>query len=690
MIPEKRSQTELISTLIGEKIDLSLDPNATEHLMGVLTELYADPELAVIREYSTNARDSHIEAGTERAIEVNTPNALSPNLSIQDWGVGLDLEEIREIYTKYGASTKRDTNDATGMLGLGCKSALAYTDQFTVIAIKNGRKIQASVVKNEDGVGELTVVIDKETDEHNGVKIIIPSDSDNESILEKAENLFKFWPENSVLLNGKAPERVSGIKISDKFIIVNDETMRRYGGYQPNYKEDRHRIVMGGVPYPFKLKKESIVNGRSLVVFAPIGSFHFTPSREDILDTPKSQKYLESVEEEFGKAYASYINTILEEEDTKYRALEKFIEARGVVTSSTSSKKEIEAFSYRGEKIPESISTDFTFITTNSRHWAKNSTIDRSKLYTEDLNKYFFVYNFSVTNFQAQHKNRLNDWKLKNKFPNKEFALFYEGQEIPSEVKEWVRPEYIVDWKDVLKATREPKTSGPRKQIVANFYDSIVDGIIREDSVSKETLDKAKEVFIFRKIPVNNVNYYSDRNKMIAIANILKDKFPDCICVILAKNRIAKFQRDFPRSVLARNLTNDMYDEWKSSLTLHEKLKIYGGISLSLGTNRLLFDIFGNGCKVSDPDLKTVVDNIHAINSINADKLIKLNEQSRSWQKLGYTQSIDNFYEEIGFTEELQKKYPLLMQLTPTNDEEYIDDIVLYVNSKYKKEKENV
>jgi hypothetical protein len=104
----------------------------------------------------------------------------------------------------------------------------------------------------------------------------------------------------------------------------------------------------------------------------------------------------------------------------------------------------------------------------------------------------------------------------------------------------------------------------------------------------------------------------------------------------------------------------------------------------------LLFDIFDNGRKVSDPDLKTVVDNIHAINSINADKLIKLNEQSRSWQKLGYTQSIDNFYEEIGFTEELQKKYPLLMQLTPTNDEEYIDDIVLYVNSKYKKEKENV
>ena len=56
-----------------------------------LTDMYADRETAVIREYSCNALDAHIEAGVTAPIEVSTPGPMEPFLTIRDYGVGLCL-----------------------------------------------------------------------------------------------------------------------------------------------------------------------------------------------------------------------------------------------------------------------------------------------------------------------------------------------------------------------------------------------------------------------------------------------------------------------------------------------------------------------------------------------------------------------------------------------------------------------
>ena len=46
-----------------DRTAMTFDENAIAHLMSVLTDLYSDPTLAVVREYSTNARDAQIAAG---------------------------------------------------------------------------------------------------------------------------------------------------------------------------------------------------------------------------------------------------------------------------------------------------------------------------------------------------------------------------------------------------------------------------------------------------------------------------------------------------------------------------------------------------------------------------------------------------------------------------------------------------
>ena len=42
-----------------DRTKMTFDENSIAHLMSVLTDLYSDKELAVIREYSTNALDAH-------------------------------------------------------------------------------------------------------------------------------------------------------------------------------------------------------------------------------------------------------------------------------------------------------------------------------------------------------------------------------------------------------------------------------------------------------------------------------------------------------------------------------------------------------------------------------------------------------------------------------------------------------
>ena len=67
---------------------------------------YSNKELAPVREYSTNARDAHIQSGqAERPIEVTLPSQLSPELRIRDFGNGLTFEAIADVYFRYWKST---------------------------------------------------------------------------------------------------------------------------------------------------------------------------------------------------------------------------------------------------------------------------------------------------------------------------------------------------------------------------------------------------------------------------------------------------------------------------------------------------------------------------------------------------------------------------------------------------------
>lgn len=294
MKPVKTYSGSIEGNLDGYSIEMDLDNSAEgrAHLLSLMTDLYSDSELAITREYSTNARDSHIFAGVaHRPIEVTTPNGFTNALVIEDFGLGMDLSDLEQTFSKYGASDKRGSDDVNGMLGLGGKSALTYTSQFMIQGRKNGVQTNVVVTRNELGIGVMEIVSQTPTDECNGVRITIPAKAGN-SLERKALEFFYYWQPGTVLLNGVEPKHMLNeeghTQINDNIYLVTDTSRYGYGSLSDI-------VVMGNVAYTMTGEHErafsdvATQNHRTrTVVFAEMGEFTFAPSREALSYTPRT------------------------------------------------------------------------------------------------------------------------------------------------------------------------------------------------------------------------------------------------------------------------------------------------------------------------------------------------------------------------------------------------------------------
>jgi DNA topoisomerase VI subunit B len=122
MILEK--QTNSIIHEEGEtqdSIGMSLDLDSAQILMQMLSKnLYSDSIGSTVRECASNALDSHRRAGVTKPIIVsfNTNERDGYEFSVEDFGIGLDADDVKNIISKYGKSTKRNSSTELGMMGL--------------------------------------------------------------------------------------------------------------------------------------------------------------------------------------------------------------------------------------------------------------------------------------------------------------------------------------------------------------------------------------------------------------------------------------------------------------------------------------------------------------------------------------------------------------------------------------------
>lgn len=297
-----------------EDIHAGMRPEDFPHLAALLTDLYSDPIAAIVREYPTNAWDSHIAAGSARPIEITLPTLDNLEFIIEDFGLGLSIDDLRDVYSMYGRSLKRDSNDFAGQLGLGCKSGLSYAEAFTISAVKEGVKVVAVSTKDEHGVGVIKVLDTLGTDEANGVRIAIPVERyDVHRFKTAADNFFQFWTPGSVLIDGEAPaipEWMNGALYIDEDVRL----VRKDAGLNTSY------VIMGNVAYPVPDAENPTRHGvsRRFVARLNIGDVDFVPSREDVRHTPHTDATLAALTEHISLRFKPVMDKAIESTTTRW------------------------------------------------------------------------------------------------------------------------------------------------------------------------------------------------------------------------------------------------------------------------------------------------------------------------------------------------------------------------------------
>jgi hypothetical protein len=284
MILNNAPQNEAILSNVGEIGDFKI--KASAKAFNILSSgLYANKIRAIIRELSCNAVDSHVAAGKSATpFDVHLPNTLEPHFSIRDYGTGLSHDQVTNIYTTYFESTKTGSNDFIGALGLGSKSPFSYTDNFTVTAIKDGRKGIYSAFINGDGVPGIALMMEEQTNEPSGVEVKFSVNDrwDFDKFTQEARFVYRYFKLRPIISDG----------------TVFQEPVYETENIVPGVHStgnNRSIAVMGNIGYPIDVPNADKALGdlRSLLgcgleMHFGIGELDFQASREGLSYIPQT------------------------------------------------------------------------------------------------------------------------------------------------------------------------------------------------------------------------------------------------------------------------------------------------------------------------------------------------------------------------------------------------------------------
>ena len=126
-----QEKTQVTSSHNFESVNCTIDAEDMRYVASLLRNNYSNPPLAVVREISANALDANQEANATRKVEITIPSRFNPHFCVRDFGSGLSKEDVFGLYSKYGKSTKRSSNNYIGAFGIGKFAPLSYGNNFT-------------------------------------------------------------------------------------------------------------------------------------------------------------------------------------------------------------------------------------------------------------------------------------------------------------------------------------------------------------------------------------------------------------------------------------------------------------------------------------------------------------------------------------------------------------------------------
>lgn len=297
------------------------------------SKLYSNPIKVLVQEYMSNARDAHREVNkSDRAIEVFCPSDISPQFEVRDYGPGLSPDRIKNVFIKYGSSTKRGSNDQTGGFGIGAKSGWSYADTFHVISItkEGGQNVKRSYscIVDESRAGKLIKMSDDTiTHEECGTRIVVPAKKENfRQFRAYAVQAGTFW-DTLPIIHGSTIDTPKVISGGSNWKYFKHNTL------PPDYGAEKAFVVYDGIPYPLKTEtlKDSIsktvmdvLNCACFGLYFGIGDITISANREEIQYTEKTRNELAKRVNEMVEDVASKFSDTIQQEKTFIGALLKF------------------------------------------------------------------------------------------------------------------------------------------------------------------------------------------------------------------------------------------------------------------------------------------------------------------------------------------------------------------------------
>jgi hypothetical protein len=316
MILEKQKEANILTEGVSQgSIGMSLDLDSAQVLMQMLSKnLYSDSIGSTIRECASNALDSHRRAGVDKPIIVSfkTNNSNNYEFSVEDFGTGLDASDVENIISKYGKSTKRNSNTELGMMGLGFKAPLAYSSSFYFTCRKDGMERKYMMYEGED-VNTIDLLYEMNTSEENGVKVTIPVKySDRREFIEKTREQLAYFEnvyfdfENDAIVNDFVIFRNSDFQFSE---MATDRKMH---------------LSLDNVYYPLDFQKlgiEALYFPVALRFSLTDGIFP-TPNREALRYTQESKQIILDKIKTVANYFVNKYNESVEESDNIYQMVD--------------------------------------------------------------------------------------------------------------------------------------------------------------------------------------------------------------------------------------------------------------------------------------------------------------------------------------------------------------------------------
>lgn len=384
----KEQETNQFSTSLQKGDNFEIAKETQGQIIEFLSSnIYKDPIGTIIREYASNAWDANVEAGLNEPIVVEiNEDASGLYCSIVDFGVGISEKRVSEVFTKYGKSTKNESNSEIGGFGIGGKSAFSYTDSFLVNTIFDEHYYNYIVTKTDDAPQMFLLNKTEINDGKSGteIKIYLKQDHDKQIFFKKAkqqlvnfENVIIKYFDEEIHINKK------GVFETETFIV------------NPKYSEyfdSNFYAVIGPVTYPLSLPYEKKrMSSRPIGIKFEIGDVDVTLSREELRMNEKTERV---IEEKFDKVISELEELYLKQKKicigfkefyNRKRNPERLYFTKELFTDLRTPRISVSNLRLAGFPVDMNIPTSMFFIETILRY-SKN----KSKFLTKGLNDFSY------------------------------------------------------------------------------------------------------------------------------------------------------------------------------------------------------------------------------------------------------------------------------------------------------------